>query len=94
MMRSQSGTPTSASVLEAFRAAKDIPMEGIIRPWTPAAYQSPGNLGVIFANLSNPWIYRISYGGRSTSTTPADVFNTFLGLPGSRASSRPPSTQG
>jgi len=74
--------PTAATVLAAFKAAKDIPMNGIIKPWTPTAYVSAGSLSSIFANVSNPWMYNIKYDGSSTSTTPDDVFNTFAGLPG------------
>ena len=69
-------------MLAAFKAAKDIDMNGIIKPWTPSAYVSAGSLSSIFANVSNPWMYNIKYDGTSTSTTPTDVFDTFAGLPG------------
>ena len=39
VMKTQTADPpTAASVLAAFKAAKDIPMNGIIKPWTPTAY--------------------------------------------------------
>ena len=82
VMKAQPENPTAASVLAAFKAAKDIPMNGIIKPWTPSAYVSAGSLSSIFANVSNPWMYSITYDGSKTSTTPSDVFNTFAGLPG------------
>jgi len=87
VMKSQTGTPTAASVLAAFTAAKDIPMNGIIKPWSPGAYQSPGSFGSIFKNLSNPWMYRITYNGSGTQTSTSQMFNTFVGLPGSTATS-------
>ncbi|MGZ4728638.1 MAG: ABC transporter substrate-binding protein [Acidimicrobiales bacterium] len=74
--------PTAASVLAAFKAAKDIPMNDIIKPWTPSAYVSAGSLSSIFANVSNPWMYNIKYDGSSSSSSPSDVFDTFAGLPG------------
>ncbi len=87
VMKSQPGTPTAASVLAAFKAAKDIPMNGIIRPWSPGADQSAGSLSSVFTNVSNPWMYRISYNGTSTQTSPSQLFNTFAGLPGNSTSS-------
>jgi branched-chain amino acid transport system substrate-binding protein len=74
--------PTAATVLAAFQAAKNIPMNDIIKPWTPADYQSAGSFNSIFSNVSNPWMYAIKYDGTNTSTSPADLFNTFTGLPG------------
>ncbi len=53
----------AATVLAAFKAAKDIPMNGIIKPWTPSAYVSAGSFSSIFANVSNPWMYSITYDG-------------------------------
>jgi len=82
VMKSQTAEPTAATVLAAFRAAKNIPMNDIIKPWTPAAYVSAGSFNSIFANVSNPWMYNIKYDGTSTSSSPKDVFNTFTGLPG------------
>ena len=38
VMKAQTGSPTAASVLAAFQTAKDIPMNGIIKPWTPTDY--------------------------------------------------------
>jgi ABC-type branched-subunit amino acid transport system substrate-binding protein len=87
VMKSQPGTPTAASVLAAFKAAKDIPMNGIIKPWSPGAVQSAGSLSSVFTNVSNPWMYRISYNGTSTQTSPSELFNTFAGLPGNSTSS-------
>jgi hypothetical protein len=74
--------PTAASVLAAFKAAKNIPMNDIVKPWTPADYQSAGSLSSIFANVSSPWMYNQSFDGTNTSTNPSDTFNTFTGLPG------------
>jgi ABC-type branched-subunit amino acid transport system substrate-binding protein len=85
IMKGQTGTATAASVLTAVKAAKDIQMNGIIKPWTPTAYQSPGSLGSIFKNVSNPYEYRISFNGTSSSTSTSELFNTFVGLPGSTA---------
>jgi ABC-type branched-subunit amino acid transport system substrate-binding protein len=82
VMASHGDDPTAATVLGAFRAAKDIPMNDIIKPWTPSDYQSAGDLSSIFANVSNPWMYTIKYDGTSTSSSPSDTFNTFTGLPG------------
>jgi hypothetical protein len=87
VMKSQSGTPTAASVLAAFKSAKDIPMNGIINPWSPGTYQSAGSLSSVFTNVSNPWMYRITYNGTSTQTSPSQLFNTFAGLPGNSKSS-------
>ncbi len=87
VMKSQPGTPTAASVLAAFKAAKDIPMNGIVRPWSPGATQSAGSLSSVFTNVSNPWMYRISYNGTNTMTSPSQLFNTFAGLPGNTGSS-------
>ena len=82
VMKAQTGEATAASVLAAFKAAKDIPMNDIIKPWTPSAYVSAGSLSSIFSNVSNPWMYNITYDGTNTSTSPSDLFNTFKGLPG------------
>jgi ABC-type branched-subunit amino acid transport system substrate-binding protein len=83
VMKAQPGTPTAASVLAAFKAAKDIPMNGIIQPWSPSVDQNAGSLlGSVVTNVSNPWMYRISYNGTSTQTSPSQTFNTFAGLPG------------
>jgi ABC-type branched-subunit amino acid transport system substrate-binding protein len=80
VMKSQTGTPTAASVLGAFQAAKNIPMNGIVKPWTPTDYQNAGSLSSIFPYVSNPWIYRNSYNGKNTTTIPSQAFNTFAGL--------------
>jgi ABC-type branched-subunit amino acid transport system substrate-binding protein len=83
VMKSQTtDPPTAATVLAAFQAAKKIPMNDIIKPWTPTAYVSAGSLSSIFSNVSNSWMYNITYDGTNSSTTPSDVFNTFAGLPG------------
>jgi len=82
VMKSQPGTVTAASVLAAFKAAKDIPMNGIISPWTPSADQSAGSLSNLFKNVSNPYMYRIAYNGTNTQTSPSQLFNTLAGLPG------------
>ena len=87
VMKSQPGTPTAASVLAAFKAAKDIPMNGIINPWSPGVYQNAGSLGSIFKNVSSPWMYRISYNGTNTQSSPSQLFNTFAGLPGTSTTS-------
>ena len=87
VMKSQTGTPTAASVLAAFQTAKNIPMNGIVKAWTPTDYQSAGSLNSIFPYVSNSWIYRNSYNGKNTVTIPSQAFNLFLGLPGN-----PPST--
>ncbi len=87
VMKSQSGTPTAASVLAAFKSAKNIPMNGIISPWSPGTYQSAGALSSVFTNVSNPWMYRITYNGTNTQTSPSQLFNTFAGLPGNSKSS-------
>jgi ABC-type branched-subunit amino acid transport system substrate-binding protein len=81
VMKSQTGSPTAASVLAAFEAAKNIPMNGIIKPWTPTDYQNAGSLNAIFPYVSNPWIYRTTYNGKNTQTIPSQAFNTFVGLP-------------
>ena len=94
VMTSQPGTPTAASVLAAFKAAKNIPMNGIIQPWSPGADQSAGSLSSVFTNVSNPWMYRISYNGTSTQTSPSELFNTFAGLPGNSTSSSSTSSTG
>jgi len=80
VMKSQTGTPTAASVLAAFQAAKNIPMNGIVKPWTPTAYQNAGSLNAIFPYISNPWIYRSSYNGKNTVTIPSSAFNVLAGL--------------
>jgi len=82
VMKSQSGVPTAASVLAAYKAAKDIPMNGIIKPWTPTDYQNAGSFNTLFKNVSNPWMYPITYNGTSTHTSSSLMFNTFAGLPG------------
>ena len=82
VMKAQTGTPTPASVLAAFQAAKDIPMNGIIKPWTPTDYQNAGAFNAIFTNVSNPWMYKITFNGTNTSTNPSTLFSTFAGLPG------------
>ena len=82
VMKNQTGSPTAASVLAAFRAAKDVPMNGLINPWTPTDYQSAGSLSSIVKNVSNPWAYRVAYNGTGTQTSPSQLFNTFAGLPG------------
>jgi ABC-type branched-subunit amino acid transport system substrate-binding protein len=82
VMKTQAGTPTSASVLAAFKAATNIPMNGLIKPWSPGVYVSPGSLGAIFKNISNPYSYRIAYNGSGTQTSSSQMFNTFVGLPG------------
>ena len=82
VMKSQGGTPTAASVVAAFKSAKNIPMNGIINPWSPGTYQSAGSLSSVFTNVSNPWMYRITYNGTGTQTSPSQLFNTFAGLPG------------
>jgi hypothetical protein len=87
VMKPQPGTPTASSVLAAFKAAKNIPMNGIVNPWSPGVYQSAGSLSSIFKNVSNPWIYRISYNGTNTQTSPSQLFNTFAGLPGTSTTS-------
>lgn len=87
VMKSQPENPTAASVLAAFKAAKNIPMNDIIKPWTPTDYQSAGSLSSIFANVSNPWMYTTKFDGSSTSTNPSDTFNTFAGLPGTTSTS-------
>jgi branched-chain amino acid transport system substrate-binding protein len=81
VMKSQS-TPTVASVLAAFKAAKDIPMNGIINPWTPGDVQSAGTLSAIITNVTSPWMYPITYNGTGTQTSPSQLFNTLAGLPG------------
>jgi ABC-type branched-subunit amino acid transport system substrate-binding protein len=73
---------TPATVTAAYRDAKDIQMNGLIKPWTPSDYQSAGSLTSLFSNVSNPWMYRISFNGSEAQTTPAQMFNTFSGLPG------------
>jgi len=80
VLKDQTGTATAASVLAAFRTAKDIPMNGIIRPWTPTDYQSAGGLSSIVKNVSNPWAYRVAYTGTGTQTNDSQLFNTFDGL--------------
>ncbi len=80
VMKAQSGSTTAASVLAAFRSAKDIPMNGLINPWTPTDYQSAGSLSSIVKNVSNPWAYRVTYNGSGTQTSPSQLFNTFDGL--------------
>jgi branched-chain amino acid transport system substrate-binding protein len=82
ILKGQAGAVTAASVLADIRAAKDLPMNGIIKPWTPGDYQSAGSLSSIFTNVSNPWMYKITYNGSNTSSSPTDIFNTFAGLPG------------
>ena len=82
VMKSHKGTPTAASVLAAFKAAKNIPMNGIIKPWTPGHLQSAGTLSSIITNVSQPWMYRIAYNGKGSQTSPSQLFNTFAGLPG------------
>jgi ABC-type branched-subunit amino acid transport system substrate-binding protein len=82
VMKAQPGTPTATSTLAAFKAAKDIPMNGLIKPWTPTDYQNAGTFDSLFKNVSNPWMYPITYDGTGTHTSPAKVFNTFAGLPG------------
>lgn len=82
VMKTQTGTPTAASVVAAFRAAKDIPMAGIIKPWTPADYQPAGNLSSIVKNVTSPWAYTVTYNGKATHTSTSELFNTFAGLPG------------
>jgi len=80
VMKAQPGTPTAASVLAAFKAAKDIPMNGLINPWTPTDYQYAGSFSSIFKNVSNPWAYRVAYNGTGTQTSTLQMFNTFAGL--------------
>jgi hypothetical protein len=70
-------------VVAAFTAAKSIPMNGIINPWSPGVYQNAGSLNSVFPNVSNPWMYRISYNGTTSQSSPSQQFNTFAGLPGS-----------
>jgi hypothetical protein len=82
IMKNQSGTPTAASVLAAIKAAKDIPMNGIIKPWTPTDYQNAGTFDSIFKNVSNSWMYPITFNGTGTHTSTSEMFNTFAGLPG------------
>jgi len=88
VMKAQTGTPTAASVLAAFKAATNIPMNGIIRPWSPGVDQSPGSLGAVFKNISNPYAYRIAYNGSGTQSSTSQMFNTFVGLPGSTATNK------
>jgi ABC-type branched-subunit amino acid transport system substrate-binding protein len=83
VMENQSGAVTPASVLAAFTAAKDIPMNGIIKPWTPTDYQDAGTFKTVFANVSNPWMYKGKYTGKATRTSPKTLFSTFTGLSGS-----------
>ena len=80
VMKNQTGTPTSASVLAAFKAARDIPMNDIIPPWTPTDYQSAGSLSNLFQNVSNPFVYEVTYDGSGTHTSPSQRFSTFEGL--------------
>jgi len=87
VMKSQPGTPTPASVLAAFTAAKDIPMNGIIKPWSPGVDQSAGSLSNVFKNVSNAWMYRISFNGTNTQTSPSQLFNTLAGLPAATSTS-------
>jgi ABC-type branched-subunit amino acid transport system substrate-binding protein len=88
VMKSQTGTVTAASVLAAFNAAKDIPMNGIVSPWTPSADQNAGSLSSVFKNVSNPYMYRITFNGTNTQTSPSQLFNTLAGLtPGTAAAS-------
>jgi branched-chain amino acid transport system substrate-binding protein len=82
VMKGQPGVPTTASVLAAFKAATNIPMNGIISPWSPGVYQSAGSYSTIFKNVSNPYMYRIAYNGTSTQTSSSQTFDTFAGLPG------------
>jgi ABC-type branched-subunit amino acid transport system substrate-binding protein len=78
----KTGAITASSVLADTLAAKDLDMLGIIKPWTPSAYISPGTLGAIFKNISNPWSYPITYTGSATKTSASELFNVFVGLPG------------
>jgi len=80
VMKARPGTPTAASVLAAFKEAKDVPMNGLISPWTPTDYQSAGSFSSIFQNVSNPWAYRVAYNGTGTQTSASQTFNTFAGL--------------
>jgi ABC-type branched-subunit amino acid transport system substrate-binding protein len=82
VMKTQTGTLTAASVMAAFQSAKSIPMNGIIKPWTPTDYQNAGTFNSIFSNVSNPWMYKITFNGTNTETNPSTLFNTFAGLPG------------
>ena len=82
VMKAQSGVPTAATVLAAFKAATNIPMNGIISPWSPGVYQSAGTYSSLFKNVSNPYMYRIAYNGTGTQTSPSQTFDTFAGLPG------------
>jgi len=82
VLKAQTGTSTAASVLAAFRMAKNIPMNGLIRPWTPTDYQSAGGLSSIVKNVSNPWAYRVAFTGTGTQTSNSQLFNTFDGLSG------------
>jgi len=86
VIKSQTGTPAAASVLAAFGAATNIPMNGIVKPWTPTDYQNAGSLNSIFPYVSNPWIYRSTYNGKNTVTVPGQAFNTFAGLPSTSTS--------
>jgi hypothetical protein len=88
----KTGAITTASVLADTQAAKDLNMDGIIKPWTPTAYVSPGSLGAIIKNVSNPWSYPITYNGTNTSTSASQLFNVFVGLPGYTASGSATST--
>jgi ABC-type branched-subunit amino acid transport system substrate-binding protein len=87
VMKAQAGVPTAATVLAAFKAATNIPMNGIISPWSPGVYQSAGSYSGLFKNVSNPNMYRIAYNGTSTQTSSSQTFDTFAGLPGTTGTS-------
>ncbi len=81
VMKAQTGTPTAASVMAAFQAAKNVPMAGLIKPWSPGVPADAAGLNVFVKNISNPWIYKVTYNGTHASTSPSQMFNTFAGLP-------------
>ena len=87
VMKSQHGTPTAASVVKAFKAAKDLSMNGIIPPWSPGVYKSAGSLSSIFKYVSSSSMYRISYSGTRTQASRSQLFDTFAGLPGTSTTS-------
>ena len=81
VLKSETGTPTAASLLAALKAAKNIPMNGILKPWTPTNYASAGPLSSVFKNVSNPYQYLITYNGTNTSTNNSSaMFNVTQGL--------------
>ena len=83
VVKAQTGTPTAASILAAFTAAKDIPMNGIIKPWSPGVYVSAGTTyGSVFKNVSNVYQYVVKFNGTNTTTNTSTLFSTFAGLPG------------